>query len=127
MGAQGVQDFAYVLSALSYAPAQLLPGLRVKLDEVVQDAEPDLLQAGALHDLLGRVRVRDEELVDLGAALGLHLGPPDVQLQGLERRDLRARILFDDSNNLWNQVLSVLLSLDTPNMQEMSSSISAAV
>ena len=54
MGAEGVQDGISVVIGVvlgprrSGAPAKFPPALRVELDQVVQDAEPDLLQAGAL-------------------------------------------------------------------------------
>lgn len=54
VGAEGVQDgISVIISVIlgpsrSGAPAKFLPALRVELDQVVQDAESDLLQAGAL-------------------------------------------------------------------------------
>ena len=54
MGTEGVQDVVCVVMSVilgptrSSAPAKFLSTLRVELDQVVQDAEPDFLQAGAL-------------------------------------------------------------------------------
>jgi hypothetical protein len=74
------------------APGHVGAGLRVVLQQVVQDGEPDLLHARALEDLLARGGIRDEELVLMRAVgRGLDARAPDVQLQALQRRNLPRR------------------------------------
>lgn len=60
------------------------------LQQVVEDSEPDLLQARGLQDLFAGVGVGDEELVHVRAIRRrLDLCAPDVQLQVLQCGDLQ--------------------------------------
>jgi hypothetical protein len=60
------------------AEPQLSGTLGVVVQQVLQDSHPDLLQPGALRDLLGALAVGDVKLVQLTAVARPNLGSPDV-------------------------------------------------
>ena len=94
LGPEGVQCVRGTRLPGLWSKAQLRGALGVVEQQVLQDRHPDLLQPGALGDLVRCQRVRDVELVQLAAGPGLDLGPPDVQFEVLQGPYLQNRLSF---------------------------------
>jgi len=88
LGSQRVQGVPGAGFGRLGAKPELAGALRVIVQQVLQDGHPDLLQPGALGDLLGAVAVGDVKLVQLAAVARPNLGSPNIEPQVLQRPDL---------------------------------------